>query len=146
MCSNFFCHEVNRRTFSVWKFYWGLLLCQDISQICLLLIIFLLEAKTKSWWFKTSRRLLLIHQSGLVVCHITSWPLRGHTNTNCLILLDSLSPPPTGTLEFCDIENWANFFPKIAKLVEFTLEIEINPKHSPFSWPKKKHSLPQRGL
>jgi hypothetical protein len=58
-------------------------------------------------------------------------------------------PVGKGTLffQFCDIENLAKFFPKLAKLVEFTLEREKNPKTFPiFLAPKKKHSLPQRGL
>jgi hypothetical protein len=40
--------------------------------------------------------------------------------------------------QFCDIKNLAKIFAEIAKLVEFTLEIEKNPKHSQFSWPEKK--------
>ncbi len=55
----------------------------------------------------------------------------------------------TGILfsQFCDIENLAKKFPKIAKLVEFTLEREKKKKTFPiFLAQKNNHSLPQRGL
>jgi hypothetical protein len=56
-----------------------------------------------------------IASNTLVVCHTTSWPLRGHTNTNCLILLDPL--PPTTPPHPCG--HFGNFLkPKFQKKIK----------------------------